>query len=133
MLKCIALSTTALAGVTAAIAETPPLSGEAIRAAVTGKTVVMNTPVGGIPVSYRDNGTMIGRAKDLQLYTGQERDRGKWWVKSDQMCQQWETWLEGQTHCFTVRIDGVTVFWRRNDGKAGTATIVTNAMHTQSH
>lgn len=106
-----------------AMAETQPLAGDALKAAVAGKTVVLDTPVGGIPISYRDNGTMIGRAKDLSLYTGQERDRGRWWIKDDKICQQWEVWLEGRAFCFTMRLEGQTVHWRRNDGRTGTAKI----------
>lgn len=111
---------------TVSLAETPTLTGNDLKAIVVGKTVVMNTPVGGIPVVYRDNGTMVGRAKDLQMYTGQERDRGKWWVRADQICQQWETWLDARQYCFTVRLEGQTLHWKRNDGTTGTATIASN-------
>ena len=107
----------------AAGAERGVLSGDGLRAMVAGKTVVLNTPVGGIPISYGANGTMTGRARNMALYTGQERDKGNWWVKSDQICQQWDKWLDGRAWCFTFRLDGRTVHWRRNDGTTGTATI----------
>jgi hypothetical protein len=102
------------------------LAGDALKHAVVNRTVVLNTPVGGIPISYRDNGTMTGSAKDMQLYTGRERDRGTWWVKADQLCQKWDNWLAGRAYCFTLRLDGHTVHWRRNDGRTGTATIASH-------
>lgn len=99
------------------------LSGDALRHALTGKTVVLHTPVGGIPIDYRDNGTMVGRAKDMSMLVGSERDTGRWWVKSDQVCQKWDVWLDGRAYCFTLRFEGRTVHWRRNDGQVGTAKL----------
>lgn len=119
----IAISVLAVAS---ARAESAHLTGEALKQMISGRTVVLNTPVGGIPISYRGDGTMVGRAKDLKMYTGQERDKGTWWVKSDQVCQKWETWLEGRSYCFTLRLEGKVVHWRRNDGRSGTATIAAN-------
>ena len=107
----------------AGVAEPMPLSGEALRTTLTGKTVVLNTPVGGIPIDYRDNGTMVGRAKDLSMYVGAERDTGRWWIKSDQVCQKWDIWLGARAYCFTLRVVGRTVHWTRNDGEAGTARL----------
>ena len=124
MIKRIVVSVLALfllAG--AGVAEPLPLSGEALRTVLTGKTVVLNTPVGGIPIDYRDNGTMVGRAKDLSMYVGAERDTGRWWIKSDQVCQKWDIWLGARAYCFTLRVVGRTVHWKRNDGEAGTARL----------
>ncbi|MFM9937882.1 MAG: hypothetical protein ACKVP7_00130 [Hyphomicrobiaceae bacterium] len=115
-----------LAACGAALAEGQHLNGDALKQMVVGKTVVLNTPVGGIPISYSGNGTMTGRAKDMQLYTGRERDKGVWWVNADQICQKWDTWLDGRSYCFKLRVDGRTVHWRRNDGHTGTATIASN-------
>ena len=126
ILRTVAAIAAGLVAIGAARAEVQHLSGDALKQVVTGKTIVLNTPVGGIPIVYRDNGTMTGRAKDMQMYTGQERDRGTWWVKSDQICQKWDTWLEGRSYCFTFRLDGRTVHWRRNDGRTGTATLASN-------
>lgn len=109
----------------AALAE-GPLNGDAMRRVLSGKTVMLNTPVGTIPITYRENGTMSGRAKDMQLYVGSERDTGTWWVSANQVCQKWDTWLNGRAHCFTLRIEGQKVHWRSTDGRTGTATIASN-------
>ena len=98
-------------------------SGE-LRKAVTGKTVHLATPLGGLPINFRADGTMSGRAGSLAAYTGSERDRGRWWVAADKLCQRWNSWLGGRSYCFTLRQQGGSiVHWTRNDGLSGTATI----------
>jgi hypothetical protein len=96
----------------------------ALRKAVAGKTVHLATPVGGLPINFRADGTMWGKAGSLAAYTGSERDRGRWWVVADKLCQRWNTWLGGRAYCFTLRQRGAgTVHWVRNDGLSGVATI----------
>lgn len=128
MKRVIAAAIIASAAAKAGATELQPLSGDLLRDTVAGKTVLLHTRVGDIPITYRANGTMIGRAGDLVAYTGQERDRGRWWVQDDKLCQQWETWLEGRAYCATIRQDGPTVHWVRNDGQRGKATIVQPAV-----
>ncbi|HXF53571.1 MAG TPA: hypothetical protein VNK52_05550 [Hyphomicrobiaceae bacterium] len=106
-----------------ALAENGPLSGESLRAAVAGKTVYLATPVGALPISYRPNGTMLGRSGRLAMYVGSELDYGTWWIARDRLCQRWDTWLEGKAYCYTMRREGDVVHWSRNDGRTGTATI----------
>lgn len=102
-------------------------TGDALKRMVAGKTVVLNTPMGGVPITYRADGTMSGRAKNISLgLAGPSKDSGTWWVAADKICQKWAAWLSAQSHCFTVRLDGRTVHWRRDDGTTGTATIVSN-------
>ena len=126
LVKTSLVLTTVLVSSAAALAESRPLAGDALRQVLVGKTVMLNTPVGTIPISYRENGTMSGQAKDMQLYVGRERDSGTWWVSADQICQKWETWLKGRAHCFTVRLEGRKVHWRSTDGRTGTAIIASN-------
>ena len=104
-------------------AEPSPLSGDALRRTVTGKTIVITTSMGSLPIAYRGDGTMSGKAKPLGMITGREEDRGHWWVSGDQLCQKWSFWLDNQSYCFTLRVSGAKVHWRRNDGKSGTAVI----------
>ena len=109
-----------------AAAQGANLNGDALRQALAGKTVLLHTPVGSIPISYQTNGTMSGRARSMQMYVGSEQDSGTWWIKADQVCQKWTKWLEGKSHCFTLRLDGRVVHWRSTDGRTGTATIASN-------
>ncbi len=107
-------------------AEPTKMSGSSLRGFVSGKTVVLNTKMGTIPISYRGNGTMSGRAKSLAGFMGPPQDQGNWWIQGEQVCQKWNTWLDGQAHCITFRLDGKTVHWRSNDGHEGIATIASN-------
>ena len=107
----------------AASGEPARVAGDALKAAVAGKTVYLDTPIGALPINYRQNGTMSGYSKALGVYAGTDRDNGRWWVQRDQLCQRWSTWLDAATHCYNMRISGRTVHWSRDDGRSGTATI----------
>jgi hypothetical protein len=110
--------------VTGGAASDPQLEGDALRKAIVGKTVSLVTPMGGLPISYRADGTMFGLAKGaLAAYAGAERDGGRWWVVADQLCQRWNNWLGGASYCFRLRQQGTSVLWTRQDGLSGVATI----------
>jgi hypothetical protein len=100
------------------------MDGEAMRKALTGKTIHLYTPLGGLPIRFLEDGTMWGNAgSDLASYVGSERDRGRWWIAANQLCQRWNTWLGGRPYCFRLRQRGRYVHWVRNDGLSGVATI----------
>ena len=120
--KALAWAMIVAAG-TAAASEQQEMRGDALRKALTGKTVHLNTPLGGLPISFRADGTMSATAGSLASYVGSDRDRGRWWIAADQLCQRWNTWLGGQSYCFRLRKHGRTVYWTRNDGLSGVATI----------
>ena len=110
--------------VSGAVASDLQLEGEALRRAIVGKTVSLATPMGGLPISYRADGTMYGLAKGaLAAYAGAPRDGGRWWVVADQLCQRWNNWLGGTSYCFRLRQQGTHVHWTREDGLSGVATI----------
>jgi hypothetical protein len=99
------------------------LEGDALRKAVAGKTVSLETPLGGLPINFRHNGTMHSKTEELAYYTGSTQDHGVWWVAANKLCQRWNNWLGGKAYCFTLRQAGRTVQWTRNDGLSGVATI----------
>lgn len=99
------------------------MDSSALRRAVSGKTVHLATPMGGLPIRYLTDGTMSGSAGTLAAYTGSLNDRGRWWVAADKLCQRWNSWLSGKLHCFTLRQQGGSVHWTRDDGLSGVATI----------
>jgi hypothetical protein len=105
------------------LAGDPQLEGDGLRKAVSGRTVYLETPLGSLPISYKTNGTMQASTIQLAAYTGSTRDRGTWWVVADKLCQRWNNWLGGKSHCFTLRQDDATVQWTRDDGLSGVATI----------
>jgi len=101
------------------------LSGSDLKRALSGKTVHLSTPLGvTVPIRYRSDGTMSGRAATILVqYVGSKSDRGRWWIKGDRVCQKWSQWLERKAYCCSFRKNGSRVFWRRSDGRTGTATI----------
>ena len=112
-----------LLGLGACFAGDPQLEGDTLRKAVSGRTVELETPLGSLPINYRTNGTMQASTIQLAAYTGSTRDRGVWWIVADKLCQRWNNWLGGKSHCFTLRQQGETVEWTRDDGLSGVATI----------
>src|SRR4029450_1836855 len=88
----------------------------ALRKIVSGRTIELNTPLGGLPISYRMDGTMRGKAENLAAYTGSTQDSGIWWIAANKLCQRWQRWLDGKPYCFTLQQQGRAVQWTRNDG-----------------
>lgn len=122
-MRIVMVAATMLIAGGAALASDPQLEGDDLRKAISGKTVSLNTPMGGLPISYRADGTMQGRAGALADYTGAARDSGRWWIVADQLCQRWNNWLGGTSYCFKLRQQGGNVQWTRSDGLSGSATI----------
>ena len=102
------------------------LSGQALQSFISGKRVYLAVPLGGeIPLTYRHGGTVdgSGEAAGLGRYMT-PKDRGRWWVAGDRLCQKWQQWYDGKTFCFTVtRIADNRIKWVRDDGKSGTARL----------
>ena len=106
----------------AVAADQREMNGEALRRAVTGRTIN----------SARRSAACRSASAPMApcppppaagLLRGSERDRGRRWIAADQLCQRWNTWLGGQSYCFRLRQHGPTVHWTRNDGLSGVATI----------
>lgn len=108
-----------------ASAEPRPLTGDDLMAAIAGRTVVIETPVGMVPVLFKADGSMEGHSKEVARYVGVEHDTGTWWVSKDRlrMCQKWRSWMDGKLHCFTLRQEGAVLYWSRGDGETGLARI----------
>ena len=114
----------ALAGLAgSALAEPAKLTGEALRQAVSARTVIVATAIGSFRIRYNSDGTMTGRAPALVAGLGTERDRGQWWIPDDRLCQRWHQWLDAKRYCFTLQQAGAIINWLRDDGLSGTATI----------
>jgi hypothetical protein len=111
---------------TALAAERASLSGDELRKAVSGKTVYLRISGFELPIRYSPGGSMSGRmgAVAATLARGDgASDRGKWWVSGSQLCQQWTSWMEGKSYCYTLTRRGHSVSWVRNDGRSGSARI----------
>jgi hypothetical protein len=105
-----------------AMGEPSKVAGEALRRAVSGKTVHIEAPVGSFPIRYKGDGTMTSQAP-VFVATWGAKDSGKWWVVDDRLCQRWHRWLDAKQYCFKLQRAGAAVHWSRDDGLTGTATI----------
>jgi hypothetical protein len=109
-----------------AAAESITLAGDELRQAISGKTVYLNVSGFELPIVYSANGRMKGTMGTVaaSFSTGNgAADRGKWWVENDQLCQKWNSWMDGRSYCYTLTLNGNKVTWVRNDGRSGTARI----------
>jgi hypothetical protein len=109
-----------------AIAEPISLAGDELRQAISGKTVYLNVSGFELPIRYSPNGRMSGTIGAVAASFGRgdgTSDRGKWWVASDQLCQKWTSWMDGQSYCYRLIRNGNSVQWTSNDGRSGTARI----------
>lgn len=113
---CLIVSATQMA------AAADEAAGNALRTALAGKTVHVETAIGTVPVNFRPDGTMSGRSTGLAAYAMASADQGRWWVIGDRLCQQWAKWFSNSTRCFSMRRDGRKLYWTGN-GHSGVATI----------
>lgn len=103
-----------------------PLKGKAIKNAVIGKRIYLAVPFGGeLPLYYKKDGVVDGSGEAVGL--GKflaPTDQGRWWVKDDSLCQQWQSWYEGKVFCFILEtLPDDKIVWRRDDGEEGIARI----------
>lgn len=112
---------------TSVFAEPKNLSGTQVRKIIAGKTLVLATPYGfELPIRYRGNGTMTGHSRKfarLNSANGKTKDRGRWWIQGDRLCQKWKDWLNGKSYCFRIKQQGRKVYWTSHNGFKGTARI----------
>ena len=121
----VAIRAIGVLGLTAGIAAADfrVLDSAALREAVSGKTVRLETAVGSIPINFKADGTMVGRTLDMISYLGRGYDQGTWWIDGNQLCQKWKLWLDAKPYCFVLRQVGEKVRWTRNDGLEGTISV----------
>jgi hypothetical protein len=85
----------------AATADT--LNGEQIRANLSGSKIV---GVNDIGTPYALSLQRGGGLKGLMGAKNQFDDHGRWWVKDDKLCVQWELWLFAKPTCYGIELDG---------------------------
>lgn len=102
-----------------------PLTGNEIKSVIGDKTVVLQTSLGSMPLTYGSSGVVTGDGSGSGL--GKffaPKESGTWWVKGSSMCQKFKTWYKGRTFCFTLEATGAgKLKWVRDDGYSGTAVI----------
>lgn len=112
----------------AAHGEPQTITGDELTRMLPGSTVELDTPLGSkVPISYDANGEMSGQAGRVAFFLGSSQDRGRWWISKDRLCQKWNTWLDKKMQCLALKRDGSKVWWTRDDGDTGTATLIARA------
>jgi hypothetical protein len=123
-LTVLALAGAALLSPISAFAE--QLKDSDIRSDIIGHTIYLAAPMGGeMPLTYHSSGMVdgTGQAVGLGKFIKPD-DAGKWWIKSDQLCQQFKVWYSGAPMCFVLEKDGAgKVKWTRDNGQTGIARI----------
>jgi hypothetical protein len=125
MMKKVAATTLFLLAASVA-AQAENLTDDALRERIVDKTVHLRTPFGiELPLQYRANGEVSGNITGFSMASMfAPSETGRWWIEGENLCQQWPTWYDGETFCFTIRDTGPsTISWTRNDGMNGTARI----------
>ena len=100
------------------------LSGEALRAAMAGTTLLCKTIYGApCTIELRPDGVMVGRAG----YANEDRDEGRWWVDGDLWLRQWRQWAYGEVSGYRPRIEGGRVHWLNTEGIAVDSAVITRS------
>jgi hypothetical protein len=110
----------------APVVEATSLSDDQLRQAIVGKTIYLKVSGFELPIHYKANGRMTGNvgAVAAAFSTGDgSRDNGRWWIDTNQLCQRWTSWMDGQIHCYKITRQGDTIKWLREDGVSGMARI----------
>jgi hypothetical protein len=110
----------------AVAAEATQMKEADIRSLIIGRTIYLAAPMGGeFPLNYHPSGEVDGSGKALGLGKFiKPTDKGRWWIKSDKLCQQFEVWYDGSPMCFDLTEAGEgKVKWVRDDGETGIARI----------
>lgn len=104
------------------------LSGDEIKQIVAGAVFEVDTPLGTkLPISYAEDGRMSAEAGALAYLLGSPADGGNWWISGNRLCQKWRRWFDGAVHCLRLSQEGARIFWRRDDGETGTASITSRS------
>jgi hypothetical protein len=101
-------------------------SANDIERQIIGRTIYLATPLGGeFPLNYRRGGQVDGNGEALGLGRWvKPNDEGRWWIDGNRLCQQFQSWYDGQAMCFDLTSTGErTLRWVRDNGERGTARI----------
>jgi hypothetical protein len=100
------------------------LNGQDIKTALPGSVLKLDTPLYTVvPIAFGGDGYMSGDAGQLASVLGAQKDRGRWWLAGDRLCYKWFRWFDAEEHCATIERDGPKIYWSRDDGESGTATL----------
>jgi GntR family transcriptional regulator/MocR family aminotransferase len=84
------------------------LQGEALRAAMSGATILCRTVYGDpCTIELLADGRMLGRAG----YANEDCDTGRWWVDGERWNRQWQQWAYGEPTAYFIVIEEDRIKW----------------------
>jgi hypothetical protein len=95
------------------------MTGEQIRAAISGRTVVDTRPVrfAGTINTFDPSGTMNGHPQVGSPAEQFGRNQGNWWIEGDKFRRKWNRWVSGRTGCSSFVPDGDSIKWINRYGQ----------------
>lgn len=122
---CYLLCALMLAGCESPLFKEPPvplgpqLTGEALRVAIAGNSVVIDERLQApLTVYFTEDGEMRG------LRSNQYRDRGTWTLENDAVCGAWNNWWGTLNRCWEVYGRGNALTIRSaDDGQEVSVTV----------
>lgn len=115
----IALALLIGSGAAPAVAGGSVLTGEAVASRVAGGELKVKSGPGyefPVAITLRADGTMEGVSANGYI------DAGRWWIRGDVLCHQWNGWFDGQRQCHAVSAEGDSLVLMRPEAKAFDST-----------
>ncbi|MEZ5462024.1 PLP-dependent aminotransferase family protein [Dokdonella sp.] len=104
-----------------------PLRGAALRRTMAGATLLYSTVYGDpATLEIRSNGEMVGIAG----YSGEDCDRGRWWIEEGRWYRCWQRWAYAETSSYAVVVDGDQLRWYGADGILADTAVITRSGST---
>lgn len=96
------------------MATSEPLTGPAVRAALSGASLLYKTVYGEpCTIELHPDGTLSGWAG----YAREDRDSGRWWIDGNVWYRKWNRWAYGEAAGFLVVIEGERLTWLNAEGQ----------------
>ena len=101
-----------------------PLPGEAVKAALSGVSLLYKTVYGEpCTIEIHADGRMSGRAG----YANEDRDEGRWWMEGDLWRRQWNRWAYNEAAGFRVALNGERLSWLNEAGERVDGAVLTKS------
>ncbi len=100
------------------------LDGRKLQKLLSGATILYKTYYGApCTIELLEDGTMKG----ISGHANEDCDSGKWWIKGDLYCRQWDQWSYAEKGEYQVTLDGKHIRWWRPGGRLVDSAIIHSA------
>lgn len=99
-----------------------PLQGKALQRTMAGASWLYSTVYGApCTLEIHADGNLVGTAG----YSGEDCDRGHWWLEGDRWYRQWRQWAYGEASGYAVVVDGDQIRLYGEDGFLADTAVMT--------